>query len=137
MLHHPSKKIYHSSYNILLGNLSSSLQSIFICQGAQGTGVTTCDYFSQARTQMVSLVKKASFLNGCTGRHILRQGLCHDFTGRTIKLQEREDYWLVFLSKAQSCGHLQLGLQSCKGGQRTLLCHSPLGLGLWQHGRSL
>ena len=131
------KEDLHSSYNILLGNPSSSLQSHSICQGAQGTGVTTCDYFSQVRTHMVSQVKKASFLNRCTGRHVHQWELPHDFAGRTVELQEREDYWLVFLSKSQSCRCLQPGLWSHKRGQRTLLHHSPLGLGLQQHRQSL
>ena len=112
-----------------------------ICQDAPGTGVTTCDYFShyfsQVRTHTVSPVKKASFLDRCPGRHIHWWELPHDFAGRTIELQEREDYCLVFLSKAHSCRHLQPGLQSHKRGQRTLLCHSPLGLGSQQHGWSL
>ena len=108
-----------------------------ICQDTPDKGATTCDYFSQVRTHMVSPVKKVSFLNKCPGRHIHGRELPHDFTGRTVELQEREDYWLVFLSKAQLCRCLQLGLQSCKRGQRMLLHHSPLGLGSQQHGRSL
>ena len=73
VMHHapPSlKENLHSSYNILLGNSSSSLQSIPICQGTPGTRATTCNYFSQVRTHTVSPVKKASFLDRCTGRHI-------------------------------------------------------------------
>ena len=105
-----------------------------ICQGTPGRGTTTCDKSSQARIQMVSTTKKAAFLDRCTGRHVHRWELPHGLAGRTVKLQEREDYWLVFLSKAQSCRCLQLGLQSHERGQRTLLHHSPLGLGSQQHG---
>ena len=43
-----------------------------ICQGTPGTGVTICDYFSQARIQMVSPVKKVAFLTRCTGRQVHR-----------------------------------------------------------------
>ena len=43
-----------------------------VCQSTPGTGVTTCNYSSQARTQMVSTVKKVAFLTRCTGRHVHR-----------------------------------------------------------------
>ena len=105
----------------------TSIHSIH--QGTPGRGVTTCDYFSQAKTQTVSTVKKMAFLNRCTGRHVHRWEFPHGLTGRTVKLQEREECWLVLLSKAQSHGCLQPGLQSHERGQIMLLCHSPLGLG--------
>ena len=104
-----------------------------ICQGTPGRGATTCNYFSHARTQMVSTAKKAAFLDRCTGRHVHRQEFPHGLAGKTVELQERDDCWLVLLSKAQLCRHLQLGLWSCERGQIMLLCHSPLGLGSWQH----
>ena len=61
----------------------TSICSIY--QGTPGTGVTTCNYFCEVRTHMVSPVKKASFLDRCTGRHVHRQELPHNFAGRTIK----------------------------------------------------
>ena len=44
----------------------------FICQGTPGTGATTCNYSSQARTQMVS-----------TGLHTLQEGLSSSKRGKT------------------------------------------------------
>ena len=41
-----------------------------ICQGAPGTGVTTCGYFSQVRIHMVSPVKKVSSLSRCPGGQV-------------------------------------------------------------------
>ena len=38
MLHHPSKEDLHSSYNILLGNSSSSLQSVPSARASQAQG---------------------------------------------------------------------------------------------------
>ena len=43
-----------------------------ICQGAPGTGATTCNYFSQVRTHTVSMAKKAESLTRSTGRHVHR-----------------------------------------------------------------
>ena len=62
-----------------------------ICQGTPDRGATTCNYFFQARTQMVSTAKKVAFLNRCTGRHVHRRGFPHGLAGRTVKLQNRED----------------------------------------------
>ena len=75
ILHHapPSlKEDLHSSYNILLGNSSSPLQSHSICQGVPGTGVTTCNYFPQVRTYTVPMAKKVESLTRFTGRHVHR-----------------------------------------------------------------
>ena len=75
VLHHAPQSLkedLHSSYNILLGNLSSSLQSIPFARAPQAQGRPPVTYFSQARTQTVSPVKKVSFLNRCTGRHVHR-----------------------------------------------------------------
>ena len=52
----------HSSYNILLGNSSSLLQSIPSVRVSQVQGPTTCDYFPQVRTHTVPMAKKAESL---------------------------------------------------------------------------
>ena len=66
------KENLHSSYHILLGQSSLSLQSIPLARAPQTEGQPPCDYFSQAKTQTVSTVKKMAFLYRCTGRHIHR-----------------------------------------------------------------
>ena len=42
-----------------------------LCQGAPGTGATTCNYFPQVRTHTVSMVKKVESLARFTGRHVI------------------------------------------------------------------
>ena len=130
VLHHAQRR---SSFRLqyLIRELIITTSICSICQGAPGTGATTCDYFSQARTQTVSSVKKMSFLNRCTGGLIYRQELPHGLAGRTIKLQEREDYWLVLLSKAQSCRCLQPGLWSIKEAREHYFATQPWD---WAHG---
>ena len=44
-----------------------------VCQDTPGRGTTTCNHFSQARTQTVPMAKKAAFLTRSTGRHVHRQ----------------------------------------------------------------
>ena len=102
---------------------------IIIHQSTPSGRATTFDYFSQVRTQMVSTAKKMTFFNRCAGRHVNGWGFTQGLAGRTAKLQEREDRWLVLLLKAQSSRCLQSGFWSCKRGKSPLLHHSLLGLG--------
>ena len=130
----PSKKIYVLVTRSYWGNHHHHHGSVFCLSGTPNRWATTCNHFPQARTQTVSTAKKAAFIAWGTGGYICRWGFPHGLTGRTVKLQNWEDAWLVLLLESQSCRCLLLGLQSHKRGQSTLFHHSPLGLGLWQHG---
>ena len=119
----------HSSYHILLGQSSSSLQSIPFARAPQAQGQPPVTTSPKPECQWSPQPKRHHSLTDVQGDMSIDESFPHGLAGRTIKLQEREDYWLVFLSKAQSCRHLQPGLRSCKRGQRMLLHYSPLGLG--------
>ena len=108
-----------------------------IHQNTPGRGATICNCFSQARTQTVPMAKKVAFLTRSTRRHVHRWNFPHGLAGRTVKLQEERDCWLVCFPKAQSCRCLQSWLQPHERSQITLLCHSPMGLDWWQHGQPL
>ena len=105
-----------------------------ICQDTPGRGATICNCFSQARTQTVSMAKKAWLSSpDPQGDMSVDETSPTGLAGSTIKLQEKRDCWLVHFPKAQLCGHLQLWFRPHKRSQITLLYHSPLGLNSWQH----
>ena len=66
------KEDLHASYHILLGQSSSSLQSIPFDRAPQAQGQPPVTTSLKPESQTVSPVKKVAFLARCTGRHIHR-----------------------------------------------------------------
>ena len=81
----------HSSYNILLGNSSSLLQSIPSVRVSQAQGQPPATNSPKSETHTVPMAKKAESLARTTKRHVLRQGLPQGFAGGSAMLQEGED----------------------------------------------
>ena len=64
------KENLHSSYSLLLGPSSSSHQSITLTPAPQAEGQPLSTISLKPEPKWVSSPKEATFINGCTGRHI-------------------------------------------------------------------
>ena len=129
----PLKENLYTSYHILLGWLPSSLWSIPFAKTPQAEEQPSATASPRVEPKQSPWLKKAAFLARSKGRHVHRWNFPHGLAERTVKLQEKRDCWLVCFPKAQLCRCLQSWLWPRKRSQIMLLCHSPLGLGSWQH----
>ena len=127
------KENLHSSYHILFGQLSSSLRSILFARAPQAEGQPPATTPPRPEHKWSPQPKRWHSLPDAQGDMSIdenspmasQEGLLSSKRGKTA-------VWSSSL-KAYLNGCLQPGFQSRERGQITLLCHSPLGFGSWQH----
>ena len=140
MLHHASQSLKEnllSSYHILLGQPSSSLQSIPSAKAPKAEGQPPATTSPRPEPNWSPWLKRWHSLTDIQGDtstdKISPMALQEEpLSSKRGKMAD----WSSSL-KPSHTDVFGWGLWSCERGQSMLLCHSPLELGSWQFGRPL